>query len=208
MTIPATHALLNQRTLFDDLEIIEVEEPHQPSPHQSPRRERQAPDLQFDPKFKVCVTRSKRRKKSSEAVLVGAELRVRIPNHMTRAEEAEIVDYFVEKFEKKYGASRIDLPERAAKLATRYGLETPSSIKWVSNQKQRWGSCSPDERTIRLSDSLIPYPDWVIDYVIVHELAHLTIPAHNDEFWELVNQYAKTERARGYLIAMAHQDQA
>ncbi len=160
-------------------------------------------DDQATSEFEVVVVRSNKRKKSSEAVLVGREIRIRIPGHMTAAEEAEVVTYFTEKFETKYGASRIDLVARAAKLAKRYGLETPNSIRWVSNQNQRWGSCTPDDGTIRLSDALVRYPDWVIDYVIVHELAHLTEPGHNDDFWALVNQYTKTERARGYLIAMA-----
>lgn len=159
------------------------------------------------PQFDVVVTRSDRRKKSSEAILVGSELRVRIPGHMTSDEEAEVVIYFSEKFEKKYGASRINLVDRAHKLARRYGLEAPKSIRWVSNQNQRWGSCTPEDRTIRLSDALVPFPDWVIDYVIVHELAHLSVPAHNEQFWALVNQYSKTERARGFLIAMATREE-
>lgn len=81
-------------------------------------------------------------------------------------------------------------------------------IRWVSNQNQRWGSCSPEEKVVRLSDKLVPFPEWVIDYVIVHELAHLTHAGHDKDFWALVNQYPKTERARGYLIAMAHAEQA
>lgn len=157
--------------------------------------------------FEVVLVRSKRRKKTSEAHLVGSVLNIKIPNAMTKSEEAEVVDYFVEKFERKYGAERIDLTDRASKLAGRYGLEEPSTIRWVSNQNQRWGSCSPDEKVIRLSDKLVPFPDWVIDYVIVHELAHLSHVGHDGEFWSLVNQYPKTERARGYLIAMAHAEQ-
>ena len=189
--------LTAQRSLFDDR--AEVDD-------RAKVDDRADFDDQASPQFEVVVTRSDRRKKSSEAILVGRELRVRIPGHMTSSEEAEVVIYFSEKFEKKYGASRIDLVDRANKLDRRYGLETPESIRWVSNQNQRWGSCTPDDRTIRLSEALVPFPDWVIDYVIVHELAHLSVPAHNDDFWALVNQYPKTERARGYLIAMATVD--
>lgn len=162
----------------------------------------------LQPRLEVAVVRSKRRKKTSEAQLVGRVINIKIPDAMTKSEEAEVVEYFVGKFESEYGAQRIDLTERASKLARKYGLEEPRAIRWVSNQNQRWGSCSPAEMTVRLSDKLVPFPDWVIDYVIVHELAHLTHAGHCPQFWALVNQYPKTERARGYLIAMAHAEEA
>jgi predicted metal-dependent hydrolase len=52
-----------------------------------------------------------------------------------------------------------------------------------------------------LSLQLSEYPTWVRDYVIVHELAHLIVPDHSPDFWDLVNRYPMTERARGFLIA-------
>jgi hypothetical protein len=95
-----------------------------------------------------------------------------------------------------------DLARRAADLSNRYldGIR-PADIGWVTNQKSRWGSCSPDEGVIRISLALVDYPSWVRDYVIVHELAHLLVADHSPEFWELVNRYPFTERARGFLIA-------
>jgi predicted metal-dependent hydrolase len=69
----------------------------------------------------------------------------------------------------------------------------------VNNQNGRWGSCTPADRTIRISDRIQDMPDWVIDYVLLHELAHLVVPSHDDRFWELVGRYPKSERARGYL---------
>jgi predicted metal-dependent hydrolase len=67
--------------------------------------------------------------------------------------------------------------------------------------RTRWGSCTPSQSTIRISTRLAPFPDWVVDYVIVHELAHLEVSGHNDDFWRLVHRYPKAERAIGYLIA-------
>jgi len=86
-------------------------------------------------------------------------------------------------------------------LAERFDLPTPQSVRWVSNQQSLWGSCTIDAADIRVSDRLTGFPRWVIDYVLVHELAHLAVPNHSKRFWTLVNRYPKAERARGFLIA-------
>ena len=72
-------------------------------------------------------------------------------------------------------------------------------MRWVENQKARWGSCTPGDRTIRLSVRLQGMPPWVIDYVLVHELAHLLESGHDERFWAWVNRYPKAEQAKGYL---------
>ena len=43
-------------------------------------------------------------------------------------------------------------------------------------------------------------PQWVVDYVLVHELAHLLEPGHDANFWAWVDRYPQAERAKGYLI--------
>ena len=75
----------------------------------------------------------------------------------------------------------------------------PVAVRWVANQRQRWGSCTPSTGVIRLSDRLQAMPSWVVDYVLVHELAHLVEAAHSPAFWRLVRGYPEAERARGYL---------
>jgi predicted metal-dependent hydrolase len=70
----------------------------------------------------------------------------------------------------------------------------------------RWGSCTPATGTIRISDRLARMPGWVLDYVLVHELAHLAVPGHSPAFWRLVHRYPKAERAMGYLIAKGGDD--
>lgn len=97
------------------------------------------------------------------------------------------------------------LLERAADLSQRYlgGRAKPLSIAWVTNQNSRWGSCTPAEQTIRISARVKGMPAWVLDYVILHELTHLLQPGHGPEFWQLLDAYPKTERARGYLEGVA-----
>ena len=75
------------------------------------------------------------------------------------------------------------------------------SIRFVSNQVSRWGSCTPSTGEIRISDRIAGFPPWVLDAVIVHELAHLDERLHNDRFWAVVDRYPLAERARGYLMA-------
>jgi len=153
------------------------------------------------PSLDVEVIRSARRHKSAQARLVGSTIKIRIPARCTRAEESELVEHFRARFERSEGCQAIDLEQRAAELASQLALPTPGSIRWVSNQRFRWGSCTPSDRSIRLSDRMTAFPEWVIDYVIVHELAHLVEPNHSAAFWELVNAYPLTERARGFLLA-------
>lgn len=147
------------------------------------------------------VTRSTRRKKSSQAKLVGSSLDIRIPSWFDDQQEAETVDHFVTKFERSLAASKVDLRARCVKLSEKHGYAQPASVDWVTNQAHRWGSCTPSRGTIRISERLQTYPDWVLDYVLCHELAHLSEPNHGKAFWNLVNRYPMTERARGFLIA-------
>lgn len=107
----------------------------------------------------------------------------------------------VRRVTNKRAGNEIDLSARADTLADRYRLPAPQSIRWVDNQTTRWGSCSPATGTIRLSRVLGTFPGWVLDYVIVHELAHLEVHGHGPAFWQIVSRYPLAERARGFLIA-------
>jgi predicted metal-dependent hydrolase len=156
----------------------------------------------------VEVIRSAKRRKTISARQVSDVLRVSIPASMTRAEEERWVGEMVKRVERQARSQTVDLAERARVLAARYGLETPGSIRWVDNQQSRWGSCTPADRTVRVSTRVSGFPGWVLDYVLVHELAHLSVAAHNRRFWALVNRYPRAERARGFLIAKGLEDEA
>jgi hypothetical protein len=67
----------------------------------------------------------------------------------------------------------------------------------------RWASCTPADGTIRVSERLRDAPAWVVDYVLVHELAHLLEPGHDKAFWAWVRRYPRTERAMGYLEGLS-----
>lgn len=94
-----------------------------------------------------------------------------------------------------------ELMRRAENLSQRYlgGRSRPSSVRWVSNQNQRWGSATPARGTIRLSDKLTGMPQWVVDYVLLHELAHLIVSSHSAAFWKLLSEYPHLERAKAFL---------
>lgn len=151
--------------------------------------------------FTVEVVRSKKRRRSVSASMTGAVLKVSIPNWMSRAEEQNAVDEMVRRFKRRIATLDVDLGQRAHRLAKTYSLNSPDVIEWGENLTSVWGLCTPSTRHIRISTRLVGAPSWVLDYVIVHELAHLHVAAHNPDFWAIVHRYPKAERAIGYLIA-------
>ena len=131
-----------------------------------------------------------------------------IPARFTRAEEREWVRRMSERLaaqERRRRPADDQLMERAAELSRRHlgGLARPATVAWVGNQRTRWGSCTPADRSIRLSDRLRGMPVWVIDYVLLHELAHLIEHGHGPDFWSLLEGYPQTERAKGFLEGFA-----
>jgi hypothetical protein len=98
------------------------------------------------------------------------------------------------------------LAARAAGLSRAYlgGRAVPASVTWSSRQGKRWGSCTTVDRTIRISDRVRGMPRWVLDYVLLHELAHLLHPGHGPDFWAELAGYPHLERARGFLDGYAH----
>jgi len=152
----------------------------------------------------VEVRRSKRRRRTVSAYREGDRTIVLIPARMSKAEEREWVDTMLERLDaqdRRAKPSDEQLLQRAKRLSARYlgGVAHPRSVRWVSNQRSRWGSCTIDDASIRLSDRLQGMPEWAIDYVLLHELAHLVEPSHGPEFWELLQPYPELERAKGFL---------
>jgi hypothetical protein len=155
----------------------------------------------------VEVRRSARRRRTVSAYRDGERIIVMIPGRFTRAEEAEWVARMVARLDTgtRRAARRrgtdVALARRAAELSETYlgGRAKPLGVRWVPTMRTRWASCTPVDRTIRMSERLREMPTWVQDYVLVHELAHLIVAGHSPDFWALVESYPRTERARGYL---------
>jgi predicted metal-dependent hydrolase len=151
--------------------------------------------------MKIEVVRSRRRRKTVQAQLVDGVLRIAIPDHLSPDEETQWVEKMRERFTRTTDHTSIDLSARAVRLAARHGLPEPASIRWSDRQRTLWGSCTVETGSVRISSRVAGFPVWVLDYVIIHELAHLVEADHGPAFWELVNRYPMAERARGYLIA-------
>jgi predicted metal-dependent hydrolase len=156
----------------------------------------------------VEVRRSRRRRRTVAAYRDEDKVVVLVPARLTRAEEKECVATMLarlERSEQRRRPSDKTLERRANDLASRYldGRAVPLTVRWVENQNSRWGSCTPSDRSIRLSTRLQGMPTWVIDYVLVHELAHLIEIGHTPSFWSWVDRFPKAERAKGFLEGVA-----
>ncbi|MGH8827189.1 MAG: M48 metallopeptidase family protein [Jiangellaceae bacterium] len=157
----------------------------------------------------VEVRRSARRRRTVTAYREAGRVVVCMPARLSAAEERRWVDTMLRRLEaqeRRRRPSDTGLLTRANELSRRFldGLAAPSSVRWSSTQRARWGSCTPSDAAIRISDRLRGVPAWVVDYVLVHELAHLLVSDHSDRFWALVERYPRTERAKGFLDGLSH----
>lgn len=155
----------------------------------------------------VVVRRSAARKRTVSAFWEDGVAVVSVPASMSEKTSLEWVRTMLPRLEAPRRTSRVsdeELLPRAKDLSRRYlGREiVPNRIRWVDNQRGRWGSATPSEGTIRLSSALREMPQWVQDYVLIHELTHLLIPGHPPAFWELVARYPRAEEAKAFLAGV------
>lgn len=157
------------------------------------------PDLRIIP--------SARRRRSSSARLVGNVVEVRVPAVMPAAEQRRVAEQLRERILRSIQRVRRapDLERRAQELnRVLFGGRLRWQAIGFAEQRSRWGSCTPASGTIRIAQRAADLPPWVLDYLLVHELAHLVEGNHGAGFWKLVERYPLTERARGYLMALDH----
>jgi hypothetical protein len=152
----------------------------------------------------VEVRISARRRKTSEARWVGGRIVVSVPAHLSQEAREKTVAWLVDRLVAKHplrsAIGDTELMTRAAALSERYRIGArPTSVRWVTNQSARWGSCSFHSGEIRLSHRLRSVPEWVLDAVLVHELAHLVHPNHSPAFHQLANGYRRHHEAGIFL---------
>lgn len=168
-------------------------------------------DLSTADGLPVVVRRSTRRRRTVAAFWEDGKAVVAIPASFTRRQEREWVRTMIQRLESSRRKSapkrRNDdaLMKHARELSARYlhGRAKPESVRWVGNQNSRWGSATPAEKSIRLSDKLQGMPEWVVDYVLLHELAHLVVAGHGPQFWALLTGYPRTEEAKAFLAGVS-----
>jgi predicted metal-dependent hydrolase len=162
--------------------------------------------------MKVRIIKSKKRRKTVTARLEDGVLCVRVPTALSKDKVKLLVERFKKSIKKKKKTQSLKkqdwLVKRAGKLNNEFfGGKLNFVIKWSKNQKRIYGSCSAGLKTIRISSRLVKLPKWVLDYVLLHELAHLIEANHSKSFWRLVNQYKRAERARGYLMGLGFKEE-
>jgi len=153
----------------------------------------------------VEIVRSRRRRKTVQATIVDGVIRVQAPASMSQRELDEHVHYLVARLERRYRSESVDLEARSRRLSKRFELPKATSVV-CADQRSQWGSCTPSTGEIRISNRLAAYPPWILDYVLVHELAHLVEANHSPAFNALVARYPLAERARGFLMAISFGD--
>jgi len=121
------------------------------------------------------------------------ELEMNAPVKSTPEERAKAMRMFYRK------QARRHLEERVKVFAARMRLY-PKAVS-IRGQSTRWGSCT-SRGDISLNMKLMCTPENVIDYVIVHEIAHMAFMNHSKFFWDLVAQYFPEYRdAKAWLKA-------
>jgi hypothetical protein len=197
-------------TLFDTVPLFGDDPEERPAawdmvdpaePIDPPQR-RDDPVISSLPEVEVRV--STRRRKTSEAKWVGGKIVVSLPAHLNLEARRKTTDWLVERLMTRHRLQSVhgddQLLERAVALSERYLVGTrPASVRWVTNQSARWGSCSWYSAEIRISHRLRVVPGWVLDSVLVHEVAHLTHHNHSAAFHRLADGYPRHSEAGMFL---------
>jgi len=161
--------------------------------------------------MEIKIVRSRRRFRTVSARLVKDTLLVQAPVMLAEKHLEKIVADFQLKFEKKKLKDDLDKAQSLQDVANRlnekyFGNKLKiDSIEYVTTQNSKFGCCNYSTARIHISHKVGLMPDWVRDYVLIHEMAHLLEPNHSKAFWDIVSRYKLAERARGYLMAMGHQ---
>jgi predicted metal-dependent hydrolase len=154
------------------------------------------------PEFRVI--RSSRRKRTLHAFRQNGVIEIHIPDRLSRRQEFDVIPEMIDlvlKRENRLRKSDGALFEMCDQLLAEFlpeFNERPISVTWRV-MRERWGSCTTVDKTIRISERLNNAPDYALRYVLFHELIHLRIAGHGDDFQEFLDRYADKERAEAFL---------
>lgn len=162
----------------------------------------------------VEIRRSARRRRTVSARVEGGRIVVLMPSGLSDRQERRHVEELVSGLRRRRHREALvddDLGSRVEPLVRSYLPDHPDvevrcrSVRWVNNQQTRWGSCTPSTGTIRITDRLHGAPLWVIDAVLLHELAHLVEQGHGTAFRVLMDRYPRYAEAQAFLAGIAWQ---
>ena len=182
--------------------MTDYENSHDPQNHFEPTLEDET--LPGISEGEIIVIRSTRRKKNISAYRQGGRIVVSIPARMSKADERAMVPEMVAKIRAQEAAATMSeesLAKRIGELLSEFAPEItsrPASVNWRA-MRERWGSCTGIDRSIRISDRLKGAPDYVLDYVLFHEAIHLDIFDHGAEFKAMLSRFPQEELAEAYL---------
>lgn len=155
------------------------------------------------------IVRSTRRRRGASAFVRDGRVVVQVPAHLATADAERAIAALVARVTRRDRAERRGgddwLAERARLVGDRWlGGIRARSVTWSDRMTRRWASATPSTGAIRVSDVAAAFPDRVVDYLLVHELAHLQVPDHSAGFHRLVEAYPEAAWARGFLAGFAH----
>jgi predicted metal-dependent hydrolase len=165
----------------------------------------EAPELPGITEGEIVVIRSSRRKRNIAAYRQGGQIIVSIPARLSKADERAIVPEMVAKIRASEAARTIDesvLSARCSQLLATWApeiTERPTSVSWKRAMNERWGSCTSVDGTIRISERLQSVPEYVLDFVLLHESIHLRFGDHGSQFREILARFPKADVAEAYL---------
>lgn len=154
----------------------------------------------------VRLIASARRRKTISAALRDGMIQLSVPMAMRDEDIVRSARGLIAKVKARQELgqrfqSNPALYERAVHLARVWLNDQvhPNSVVWSDRQTTLWGSCTATTGAIRISTMLRGMPQWVIDGVLVHELAHLKYGGHGQDFQDFTRRYPRMAEADAFL---------
>ena len=166
-----------------------------------------SPANPFPPPIRIVATR--RRRRTVAARLRAGVLELLVPDWMSQAERQRWAEVMSRRLQRRAERSRPSDERLAGRARALNERHFSGRLRWTSigfaEMSHLWGSCTFTSGAIRIAARAATLPEWVLDYLLMHEMAHLEHSNHGPAFRELENRYPLSERARGYLMALDHQ---